>query len=95
VKISFETRKKMFRAIFRNPSVIVSAIVPVISFLLISIIVWVVSLLLAILIFTGMRLVTDPIPPPPAALSVPAPLFVAADLAAHEQVELPGHTGIS
>jgi hypothetical protein len=47
---------------------IVSMIFSVIFFLFISLIVWLVSLLLAILIFTGMRLVTDPAPPPPVVL---------------------------
>jgi hypothetical protein len=68
MKTFFETRKKMFRTIFRNPPAIFSMIFSVIFFLFISLIVWLVSLLLAILIFTGMRLVMDPAPPPPVVL---------------------------
>jgi hypothetical protein len=68
MKTFFETRKKMFRTIVRNPPAIVSMIFSVIFFLFISLIVWLVSLLLAILIFTGMRLVMDPAPPPPVVL---------------------------
>jgi hypothetical protein len=68
MKTFFETRKKMFRTIFRNPPAIFSMIFSMIFFLFISLIVWLVSLLLAILIFTGMRLVMDPAPPPPVVL---------------------------